>query len=48
MFAKFELTTWIIGFRDGTSIEIKLEKGKAYYSFYHILQKLLRTKGYWN
>lgn len=48
MIYKFELTKWVIELRDGTSIEIKLEKGKAYYSFYHILQKLLRTKDYWN
>jgi len=48
MVYKFELTKWVIGLRNGSSIEIELKKGRAYYSFYHILQKLLRAKGYWN
>ncbi|WP_299227721.1 hypothetical protein [uncultured Psychroserpens sp.] len=48
MLAKFELTKWNIGLQNGENIEIELKKGKTYYSFYHIMQKLLRTKQYWN
>ena len=48
MFYKFELTKWIIELRDEKNIELGFEKGKAFYSFYHILQKILRIKKYWN
>ena len=41
---KFELTKWIVEINNKTKVEVELEKGEAYYSFYHILKKILVFK----
>jgi len=44
---KFELSNWLLVDPNGNEYKIRIEKGKTYYSFYHVLQKILRLKGIW-
>lgn len=43
---KFELSNWIIEDSSGKSYLISIDKGEIWNSFYHVLVKIVKTKGY--
>ncbi len=43
---KFELSNWVVKDKFDNAYLISIDKGKIYYSFYHVLIKILRTQGY--
>jgi hypothetical protein len=43
----FDLRNWIIVDKNNDEYLISIEKGKIWGSFFHLMQKILRHKGYW-
>jgi hypothetical protein len=43
----YELNNWIIKDKDNNEYLISIHSGLVWSSFYHLLQKILREKGYW-